>query len=415
MIRIQLSLYLVFTACVAFGMTQQIHSGARTITLSEAINQALDKHPALRIQQSTIQQALGKKRTAAILPNPMVTFYREDLALKGQAVGETTIYAGLPLNFLWSRWPQISAADARVQAEQLVLEDKRRMIKFEVQKAFAETHFAIESYGAWQKAVDVFRQAAKAGRVRFTDGDMAGYEHQRITVEYLRYRKAQTVAKVRVNTSRRQLAFLINPDQGDTLIQTSSVFPTPTRDVSLEQLLAQSMKNRPDLQAAHAMVQSRRASLNATKMGRLPDVSVAAGYKRQVDDSKGAVVQISLGVPLFDRNQGNIQSAGAALIEEELVAELLEKRVAMEVRQAYESYQLYRQQVAEFQNEGIEPERLLEVAQFSYSEGEMSLLEVLDGVRAFSESFQTRSDLLLKYQLSLFELEKATAMPLTGF
>jgi len=56
---------------------------------------------------------------------------------------------------------------------------------------------------------------------------------------------------------------------------------------------------------------------------------------------------------------------------------------------------------------------LLEIAQFSYAEGEMSLLELLDGVRAYSESFYAGNDLLLKYQLSIFELEKAAATATT--
>ncbi|MEE9169300.1 MAG: TolC family protein, partial [bacterium] len=96
--------------------------------------------------------------------------------------------------------------------------------------------------------------------------------------------------------------------------------------------------------------------------------------------------------------------------------ELLEKRVELEVRQAYETYQLYHQQVEQFLDQSVPPpEQLLEIAQFSYAEGEMSLLELLDGVRAYSESFQARNDLLLKYQLSIFELEKATAKSTTDF
>ena len=73
-------------------------------------------------------------------------------------------------------------------------------------------------------------------------------------------------------------------------------------------------------------------------------------------------------------------------------------------------------QVEQFLDESVRPpEYLLEIAQFSHAEGEMSLLELLDGVRAYSESFQARNDLLLKYQLSIFELEKAIGIPITGF
>ena len=414
--RIETIVCFVFSLFAALGMAQDIEATKLTLTLPQAIERALANYPALQIQRYVVEQAQGQKTTAGLFPNPVITFYREDLSLNGQDGGETTIFAGLPLNFLWSRWSRVSAASAQVDAEQLTLTDVQRLIKFEVQKAFAETHFAAENCLAWQKAAEVFHQAAEASRVRFTDGDMAGYEQQRITVEYLRYRKAETEAKVWLNNSQRQLAFLLNPNQSEALIQTSAVFPSHLPDISPEKLLAQSLQSRPDLQAAQSTVQSKQAALTASKWGRLPEITAFAGYKKQVADFKGSVVQIDFEFPLFNRNQGNVRSANAALNQQTSATELLEKRVAMEVRQAYETCQLYRKQVEQFLDQRVRPpEQLLEIAQFSYAEGEISLLDLLDGVRAYSEAFQARNDLLLKYQLSIFELEKATGTPITSF
>ncbi|MCH7676076.1 TolC family protein [candidate division KSB1 bacterium] len=403
-----------FSVFAAPGIAQEIETTIQTLTLQQAVERALANYPALQIQQYSIEQAQGLKTTAGLFPNPVITFYREDLSLNGQDAGETTVYAGLPLNFLWSRWSKVAAASAQVDAEQMMLADVRRLIKFEVQKAFVETHFAVQNYQAWQKAANVFRQAAEASRFRFADGDMAGYEHQRIAVEYLRYQKAEAEAKVLLNNSRRQLAFILDPDQSETLIKTSAVFPSHLPEISQEKLLAQSLETRPDLQAAGATLRGKQAALTANKWGRLPRIVASIGYKKQVDDFKGSVVQINFGFPLFNRNQGKVHSASAALSQQTLATELLEKRVAMEVRQAYETYQLYLRLVEQFLAENVQPtEQLLEVAQFSYSEGEMSLLELLDGVRAYSESFHARNDLLLKYQLSIFELEKAVATSIT--
>ncbi len=414
--RIQTIACLVFNLFAALGLAQEIETNALTLTLPQAIERALANYPALQIQRYAVERAQGLKTTAGLLPNPVVTFYKEDLGLNGQDEGETAIYAGLPLNFLWSRWSQVSAASARVEAEQLTLTDIQRLIKYEVQKAFAETHFAAQNLLAWQKAAEVFHQAAEAGSVRFADGDMAGYEHQRITIEYLRYQKAETEAKVRLSNSQKQLTFFLDPNQTETVIQTSAVFPSHLPELSPEKLLTQSLENRPDLQAARSTLRSKQAASTLSKWGQLPEITAAAGYKKQVDDFKGAVVQINVGLPLFNRNQGDVRSANAALNQQALATELLEKRVALEVRQAYATYQLYQRQVEQFLDKRIQPpEQLLEIAQFSYSEGEMSLLELLDGVRAYSESFQTRNDLLLKYQLSIFELEKATGRTITGF
>ncbi len=413
--RIQTTVCFVFSLFAGLGLAQDMERNKIILSLPQAVEQALANHPAVQIQQYAVEQAEGQRTTIGLLPNPVVTFYREDLSLNGQDGGETTLFAGLPLNFLWSRWSRVSAASAQVAAEQFTQANVQRLLKFDVQKAFAETHFAARKFEAWQKAVEVFHQAAEASRVRFADGDMAGYEHQRIMVEHLRYQKAETEARIRLNNSQRRLAFLLNPGQSEALIQTSAIFPSYLPDISAEKLLATSLQSRPDLQAAQSTMKSKQAALTASKWGRLPEITAAAGYKKQVDDFKGAVLQFSLDFPLFNRNQGDIRRANAALNQQMLTTELQEKRVTLEVRQAYETYQLYLQQVRQFTDESIQPpEQLLEIAQFSYAEGEMSLLELLDGVRAYSESFQTKNDLLLKYELSIFALEKATGMSLSN-
>lgn len=414
--RIQTIVFVLFVIFSVPGITQEIKTKTLTLTLPQAVERALANYPASQIQRYAVEQARGERTTVGLFPNPVVTYNREDLSLDGQDIGETTISGGLPLNFLWSRWSRISAASAQVDAEELKLADVQRLIKFKVQKAFAETHFASQNYLAAQKAAMVFRRAEAASRARFADGDMAGYEQQRITVEYLRYQKAETEARVQLNNSQRQLAFLINPNKSEILIVTSATSPTPVRDSVLQNLLEQSAANRPDLQAAQATSRSKQSSLTASKWGRFPEISASAGYKKQNDDFEGAIVEINLGLPLFDRNQGNIRSAKTALNQQILLTELLEKRVALEVRQAYEVYQLYRKQVEQFLDESVRPpEQLLETAQFSYTEGEMSLLELLDGVRAYSDSFQARNDLLLKYELSIFELEKAIGQAIAQY
>ena len=155
--------------------------------------------------------------------------------------------------------------------------------------------------------------------------------------------------------------------------------------------------------------------MSAAKWQRLPAASVSGGYKKQADDFKGAVIQVNLGFPLFDRNQGEVRSARAVHEQQATATALLEKQAALEVRQAYDRYRLYRELLEARTGEQPRPGGVLQIAQYSYAEGEMSLIELLDGVRAYSEAFQTQFDLLLKYQLSIFELEKAAATSLANF
>lgn len=389
------------------GISQENKGPAEILTLQQAVERALENYPALQIQRYAIEQALGQKTTAGLLPNPVLSYYKEDLDLRGQKVGEEVFSAGLPLNFLWNRWPQANAANAQVEAENISLLNVQRLVKFEVQKAFVECYYAAQSHDAWQKAAAVFKQAATTGKIRLTDGDISGYEQQRIALEQQRYQKAASEAQMEFINSRRRLAFLLEPTRSEIPFEPAGDFQTSAPEIDLENLLAHALQNRPDLQAARAIARSKQAALRAAKWQRLPAAGVSAGYKKQVDDFKGAVVQVNLDFPLFDRNQGGVHSARAAHEQQITATGLLEKQIALEVRQAYDRYRLYRELLETRDDE--QPESMLEIAQFSYAEGEMPLIELLDGVRAYSEAFQTRFDLLLKYQLSIFELEKVAA------
>ncbi|NUO81966.1 TolC family protein [candidate division KSB1 bacterium] len=405
--HMQLVTWFLFLFGFSSIATPQEMKPAQTLTLQQALERALANYPALQIQRYEIEQALGLKTTAGLLPNPVLSYYKENLKLGGLKGGEEVLSAGLPLNFLWNRWSQTNAANAQVEAENLTLANVQRLVKFEVQKAFVECYYADQSYQAWQKAAAVFRQAATAGKIRLADGDISGYEQQRIALEQQRYQKAAGEAQVEFINSRRRLAFLLDPTRSEMQFEPTDDFQTPATEMNLEKLLAYARQNRPDLQAARAIARSKQAALRAAKWQRLPEASVSAGYKKQVDDFKGAVIQVNLGFPLFDRNQGAVRSARAAHEQQITATGLLEKQIALEVRQAYDRYRLYRELLETRDDE--QPESMLEIAQFSYAEGEMPLIELLDGVRAYSEAFQTRFDLLLQYQLSMFELEKAAA------
>lgn len=387
-----------------------------SLTLRQAVEKALSRNPTIAIQQKSIARAEGEKTSAGLLPNPVISYYREDLELNSVDAGEWIVSGSVPLNFLWSRWSQVSAASAQIDAESSFLDDTRRQLKFEVQQAYVETHFAEKNYQALQQAVAIFRKAAEASRERFADGDMSGYERQRIEVEYFRFKKNLTEAQVRYDNRRRQLAFLLDPENPEAQIQTATDLPTSAPQISQEELLSLAWRNRPDLQGTDAMLRSKQSVLTANKWQRLPQINATFGYKEQVDDFNGLVAQIHFGLPLFDRNQGEIKAARAEFEKQTLAADLLRKQVALEVKQAYENFQLYHKMVQDLLNQDSEPlGRLFEIALFSYNEGEMSLVELMDGVSAYTEAIQTQTDVLLKYQLSIFELEKATATTITAF
>lgn len=395
---------------------QKNNNTTLNLNLSEAIERSLSSHLSLKIQETAVEQARGQKQSAGKLPNPILTYYREDLSLGGVETGEWIVSGQLPLNFLWERWTAVSAASARIEVEKARLSDVERELIFEVKKAFIDYIRTRQLYNGWQQGVNILDQVSHASKARLAEGDISGYEYQRISLELQRYKKYAAEATAEWSLKKSHLAYLTGFAEQEANFEATlpqiATFPT----TSLDNCISSALNNRPDLKAAQSSLQSRRSLLNAEKWRRIPETSLSIGYKEQNDNFSGPVVQFNIGIPLFDRNQGRIKESKAIMHGQALHSELLKKRVILEVRNAYNQYQIYRDQYQEIiQDNSISPERLLQTAQTTYQEGEASLIQLLDALQAYIEAIKTRQAMTQQYYLSVFELEKVAAIPLAEY
>lgn len=398
---------------VGLAEAQSPGDPAIELTLSDAIERSLANHYSPQIQMAAIEQARGQRKSAGVLPNPVLSYYREDLSLGGLESGEWIVSGQLPLNFLWERWSAVSAASARIEVEKAQLSDVERILTFEAKRAFVEYIHTQQIHEAWQRGTGILEEVSEASKARLTEGDVSGYEHQRIVLELQRYEKYTADAAVQWSSKREYLAYLIDPKEQHQNFEAVAPQAISLSAISLDDISATAIANRPDLKATQSIIQNSQAILSAAKWQGLPATSLSIGYKEQRDKFGGPVIQLNVGIPLFDRNQGRIQETKAAMQSQVLQSKLSKKQVLLEVRNAYNRFQIYRERYQETsQGKLISPERLLQVARISYQEGETPLIQLLDAVRAYVETLQIQQDLRLQYHLGLYELEKVAATSL---
>jgi outer membrane protein, heavy metal efflux system len=194
-------------------------------------------------------------------------------------------------------------------------------------------------------------------------------------------------ATERHSAAWRRLAAVIGvTDQRPAEMEDAFAQPLPELnwETTRERLMAES----PELAELHFEVDRARAALCRASAGRVPNVTAMAGV--QLDNTTNdtiANVEVSLPLPIFDRNQGAIAQASgelaaaqAALQEGELA---LEERLAVAMR----DYATARQQATTY------AERVLPVAKESlditnsgYQEGELDFVEVLSVQRTYAQT-----------------------------
>jgi cobalt-zinc-cadmium efflux system outer membrane protein len=139
-------------------------------------------------------------------------------------------------------------------------------------------------------------------------------------------------------------------------------------------------------------------------------VGATFGFK-QMDGDRTMIAGVSVPVPLFDRNRGEIQRATSEVIATQKELAWAERRVDAEVQGAYEAAQQLGAQAGPRQRSMVdraaEAHRITVAA---YQEGATSLLQVFDAARTLADTRLTYSRTMVTQQQSVFDLALAAGL-----
>lgn len=380
----------------------------KTITIQDAVHLANQNNIQLKKQMNELKKFDGILSKASALPNPEAYFFKEQLSDDLIDYDEWTLAGTLPVNFLWDRWSGVNSASSLFEAEQKNFERTRLKIIAEVKSAYVRYHYLHIINDSWQKALELIEQANQTAIAREQEGEISGYDQQRIQLECLLYRKNKTDSKIASQNALKELSLLIYPNELITDLQTEfnkidfNGFP------EIQNLLKLAREQRADIQSAKLSLESKSSQLSNEQLKIIPEVSLTLGYKKQSDNLDGLVYGFNLGIPLFNQNGGNIEIAEAELNQSMLEVQSIEKKIEYEVINSYNNLIEYADQLKTIEEfEFLSTEEIINTAEYSYEEGEMSLLELIDALRAFTEAFKLKNELLINYHTSYYQLELA--------
>ena len=194
-------------------------------------------------------------------------------------------------------------------------------------------------------------------------------------------RIARTQAASELRNARRRLASLwgnANPEFTEASGDIEHMPPLLS-----EEEVAQRLASSPQLQRAQRELERRKSLVTLEQSRAVPDVTVSVGMKRSVEiTGDQALVALKVPLPLFNRNQGNLQEALQR--EEKAAAELQAARVSLSgaARQALENVVARRQEADLLRTEVLPGARsAYEAASIGFENGKFSFLEVLDAQR----------------------------------
>ncbi len=402
------------TAVVTVLPHASAEESVQRITLEQALAMFEENNLELRLVAAERDQALGFAKQARAHPNPVAAVSHEGLSKTGLDYSESYFTLSQRLEWPGRRAARAEASDERAAALESRLDAELRRLAFEVKRAFIEAATAEQRAAVVREVRTVFRMAEDSGRERFREGDLSGYDARRLRIERARYENLGASAEIDLRNARLRLASMILPGApGQELPEIAPIAAPEGAPPSFEELeekaaIALALERRPEIRSAEAQRAAADASIRYLSTFTGPDVTLTGGYKRQSDGFDGFFLGVDIPLPTFDRRKGDLEAAEAGLRAAAARVDLTRRSIVTDVGRSLAAYASVSERIDLIGNQLLTgTDDLLRIARVSYSEGEMSLLELLDAAEAFRESQTMESQLKSEQWIRYYDLERA--------
>lgn len=373
------------------------------LTIDQVVGEAVDHNLSLVAERQNISVADAGILTAGLRPNPVLSGSADHLdwlgtgfdELNGAGPAEYAVRVDVPFERGRKRELRVDVASAARSVAEAQLADTIRKLRLDVTlgaidvlEAKAKLTLARQNLESLERLVDLNQR-------RLTSGALAPLEVTRSRVAMLQYRGSVKAAELNVAQARLKLQTLVGRRAGDPLVDVDEPLGAApaVSAADVDALQSAARASRPDLLALRRDQARTQADLRLQVAQGRVDYTVGAEYRRQqgvngTGNSVGFFVSVPL--PVFNRNQGEIARAGAEHTKADQSLAALETTVGGEVASAFQEFESARQLLADIEHDLIQPAADARAGTtYVYQAGATSLLDVLDAQRAFNDTMDT--------------------------
>ncbi|MBZ0105973.1 MAG: TolC family protein [Sulfuricella denitrificans] len=381
----------VFIAFLISLQCATAHAGTATtdsLTFAQAETLLLARNREIQAAQRAVEGLRADGISAAQRPNPTLSLSVTSINPDHSNAGK---YWDKPLDNIIrldqtieggdKRDLRMKAAESAIHAGQEDAMDMIRQQRLALASSYYGLLLAQEKEDINRQSAALYGKSILASELRLKTGDISPTELSRLQVEALRAENDARQSLAEKEKAWQALAYLIGAERQNTPMRASGPWPeaVSTVDHEIESLLAQ----RPDVRAAQARVEMANARRAQARALLKRDVSVGVQYEHYPPDARNTVgVGVSFPLMANYQYQGEIQRAesdyGAALeAQEQVRAQALTeiRTTRSDLDAAADRLQRYRSDIL------AKAGKSAAAAEFAYSRGAISLLDLLDARR----------------------------------
>jgi len=383
-------------------------SEKKEFNLSEIISIGLKTNPLISAKLRETEAKKAAYQASKRLFNPELEYYRGKG--KGYHSDEKVNTEGFsltqPLENPFKRKYRIRMFEKDWQAAQSLLDFSKLELIYEIKNLFYKILLlknketpALKNLNSLKEIHQLILKRAKLGEVKELEAIKLYVETLKAQNELNKVRTELKLAKANLNK------FLGNSLPSDFSLQGKLSYKfLPIEEKSL---IEKTLLSHPLIRKKEKELEKAQSNLNYVRWQRFPDPKISGFVNKEIDGrNKG--VGISWEIPLWNFKSKEIAEATSLAMKKKEELKALRMELRTEIKTKFSGLQLSEQTINLFLSGLLrKAEESLRIAEISYKQGEISLIDYLDSQRTYYSILKDYQESLYNWNANKASLEKS--------
>ena len=385
------------------------------LNVQGAIDYAIKNNKQIKALSATLPVTEANLIIAKYRPNPI-------LASQNEAVKNGSLHplqAAVPLELGLKRHYRIKVAKEQISKTEL-----------EIRKAIWEIHTQV--HGLYSSVVvlndlielakerkEFYEKLLQISNDRLGAGDISGLDIERANLELLTAENELNELQGKLKQAKIDFNLLlgVSPDDEVLLEEANDLKPKEklSENPTINELHTEALKNRLEIAILEKDYGITEAQLKQARWEKIPNIVIEGGAVKPSVGTNiwGPYLAAQAEIPVFNRKQGEIKKAKAQLGYLEKEEDRLKLLIQSQISDALQYFKVREEQLKRYEEKLLgQSKNILELIEFGYQRGKLSLTDVLNAEQKNREVKQTYLQSILNYQIALSNLEYAFGVPL---
>lgn len=392
------------------------NTNASTVAPDALVADVLEHNPELNFYRAEIAAAKGERRTAATWANPEVSTTVGQKQVRGGGLSDEGVAWSVSVQQTFE-WPERiplrkAIANHQMQLAELGFAEFKASLAARARILAYNVFAAQEKAAAAKEVADRFQQLREVLLQRDPAGLTPQLETRIIEATELTLQRKATDAALAAQSALLEL----NQLRGAPWTNTTAVQPVKlafSAAPERETLLAAAQTNNFELQMRRVELEQQGFKVSLAQKDGYPSLSIGPYYsqERTADREQQVGVGISLPLPLWNRNKGNVETAEARRAQAETLHYLAQRNLDRRIVEKLLVYQTKLTEIGKWRSESVDEFRkAAELADRHYRLGAVPIATYVELQKQYLEAVEALLDTRREALEAGQELQRLTGL-----